>query len=547
MGTQVWLLCSPAMRLPILSLTIPVLALCPLAGAAQSSGPIHQFFGVEFQDRLGTAVAEAGDVDGDGVVDLIVGAKWSSRSGFSTAGRAVVYSGRTGAVLHEFLGIDAEDRLGIAVAPAGDIDQDGADDFYVGAEQENSATLNGCGAVHLYSGATGTVIRTLYGSSHFDRFGSAIADMDDIDGDGFRDVLIGARTARETGLSQAGSIYLYSGATGQLLQQFDGPDSFMHLGGSVANAGDVDGDGVHDLLAGALATTNGGLSYAGSAFVVSGATGLQIHRIDGAFAGGQLGEAVTGIGDLNQDGYADFLVGEPRANPHGLNGAGSAWVFSGLDGSVLARHDGTEADARVGKTATSLGDVDADGVEDYTVGQGSIGGPADAAVTYSGATAVEIYRVEDCRGGNLASSLGHCSDLNGDGVRELMLGAQDEHDEHFQGGAVYVMSGATGGYTLPLLGITGSCPNPVTVNVECLTPNGVVALVYGVAGNFTVPNGPCAGLELAIANPTIEGTYVADAFGMFSLTTGTLPPAACGITVQAVDVTRCLASLPVTL
>ncbi|MDA0668050.1 MAG: hypothetical protein O3A50_09780, partial [Planctomycetota bacterium] len=166
------------------------------------------------------------------------------------------------------------------------------------------------------------------GQASYDLLGFSVSGAGDVDGDGFDDLIVGALWADPGGLTEAGSAFVYSGATGSLIWQFDGQASADQLGRSVSGAGDVDGDGFDDVIVGAHGADPGGLSDAGSAFVYSGATGSLIWQFDGQASSDILGISVSGAGDVDGDGFDDVIVGAPSADPGGVSSAGSAYVYS---------------------------------------------------------------------------------------------------------------------------------------------------------------------------------------------------------------------------
>ena len=147
----------------------------------------------------------------------------------------------------------------------------------------------------------------------------------------------------------------------QKLHQWDGQGFIDRLGSSVSNAGDVNGDGFADVIAGAYGADPGGLADAGSAYVYSGADGSLLYQWDGGAAVDLFGLSVSGAGDINGDGFADLIVGAFAADPGGLASAGSAYAYSGVDGSLLYQWDGGAGLDFFGTSVSDAGDVNGDG------------------------------------------------------------------------------------------------------------------------------------------------------------------------------------------
>ncbi|MAG56075.1 MAG: hypothetical protein CMJ83_07275 [Planctomycetes bacterium] len=259
--------------------------------------------------RFGASLDGGRDIDLDGVPDFIVGApEYDQGLIFDDRGRAYAYSGISGALIYTFTGSAPGEEAGTAVALLGDLDGDGHSEFAVGAP----GAVAGSGRVTVLSGATGLVFLTLDGQSAGDRFGAALASIQDVDGDNVGDLLVGAPFNSTANVE--GRVYLFSGATGAQIWSQPGVQAQEHFGWSVAGLGDVDGDSVPDLIAGAP-DHNGPLPDTGRACVCSGATGAVIWEVFGPQIYMKAGLDVDGTGDLNGNGVDDVLVGMPYLPP----------------------------------------------------------------------------------------------------------------------------------------------------------------------------------------------------------------------------------------
>jgi len=332
---------------------------------------LHRFDGELPYYALGTSVAGAGDFDGDGYHDLIVGVPQASPGGLygavHNAGSVYVFSGQTGAVLHRFDGALAADSLGTSVAGAGDVNGDGIDDILIGATW---ATIGGTvrnGAVYVYSGGSGVLLYQIDGPSEYSRMGQTVAAAGDVNLDGYDDFIVGVSGGEVIGIPAAGYAQVYSGATGTLLWQFDGAQQEQHLGTSVASAGDVNRDGVPDFIFGAPGSYLSGFRY-GEAFVYSGSSGALIHHFQGEAANGHLGEAVAGAGDVDGDGFHDLIVGAPNESDTGYSQTGSAYLYSGATGRQIQSFHGTRYWSFLGTAVAGVGDINGDSLAEVLVG-----------------------------------------------------------------------------------------------------------------------------------------------------------------------------------
>ncbi|HZL99070.1 MAG TPA: integrin alpha [Planctomycetota bacterium] len=392
-------------------------ALVAASGLAGAQTPILEANGdAGDDDDLGWSVAVAGDVDGDGHDDVLVGVK---NDGATYNGGARLYSGADGIQLLSWVGADPYDRMGVAVAGVGDVNDDGAPDVLIGAPRQTLfGTWTGPGFAHLYSGADGRLIQRLDGDQHGDDFGACVAQMGDLNGDGRAEFVIGA-PAFDTAQQSVGRLRVFNGDTLLPMYTFTGPLEWGLFGTSAADAGDVNLDGVPDILVGA--PTPGAEPDGGHVYVYSGATGQLLLTVEGGSYDDYFGRAVCGLGDLNADGRADFAAGMPGFN--------RVLICSGATGAVLHTVQGKAA-SEFGWALAPAGDLDGDGLADLVVGAWRDDSPPSISPWNQGS--VSIISSGDGSlmwrffGSTDASSFGRAlaggGDLDADGHADLVIG-----------------------------------------------------------------------------------------------------------------------------
>lgn len=330
---------------------------------------LYQWNGAADGDQLGSSIAAAGDVNADGFDDVILGSKWVAHAGLPYVGAAYVYSGADGSLLHQWRGVADRDQFGSAVSSAGDVDGDGYADLLVGAVGVSPPTHLGVGAAYVFSGRNGSQLHLWLGTDDWDSFGSSVSELGDINGDGFDDVLIGVPGEDPGNRVDAGSVFAYSGATGALLYRWDGEAASDNFGTALASAGDLNQDNTPDVIIGApFATSTSGLNRAGSIYMFSGADGTLIRKGNGRAAGDNFGISVSGAGDVNGDHFDDIVVGAYLADPGWHQAAGSAYIYSGLDGALLHQADGFSLVDLFGSSVAGAGDTNGDGLADVIIG-----------------------------------------------------------------------------------------------------------------------------------------------------------------------------------
>jgi hypothetical protein len=447
-----------------------------LAASARGQDVLHTFNGGGSAGLgLGQAVRAAGDVDGDGVGDVIAGFRSGSNAAGTGSGSARVWSGDDGAILWTFVGSAPQEQFGRSVDGAGDVNGDGRADLIVGAAGADVGGID-AGSARVLSGADGTLLHALNGPFARARFGSAVAGLGDVDGDGRSDFAVAGQPDSNTP-QPAGFVRVYSGASGALIREHVGASALSRLGCAIAAAGDVDGDGVSDLVAGDWRDATGG-NAAGAVHVWSGASGALLHVFHGNSPNGRLGLAVDGAGDVDGDGRADLIAGAPLGNSAVMS-TGVARVWSGASGVELFSLAGDSANDQFGHSVSGVGDVDGDGCDDVAVGapmddDGGI--QAGSARVYSGADGAQLFRFD---GNGPADELGYSvagvGDADGDGGLDFAVSAPGDD----AGG------GATSGVVRVHLGI----PPPVTgpQNYCQTSPNSVgPGAIMGWAGSTSV-------------------------------------------------------------
>ncbi|MBK8979775.1 MAG: FG-GAP repeat protein [Planctomycetes bacterium] len=386
-----------------------------LAGLALGQQP-QRIDGTSPGDRFGSAVAYVRDVDGDGCDELAIGAARSDVAGLDS-GELRVYSGRTGALLWSRGGGAAGDLFGQAVASAGDLDGDGAGDVIVGAPGARS----GRGRAIACSGRSGAPLFVIDGVAVGDRLGHAVAGIGDANGDGYDDVAVGAPGDATNG-SEAGAVRAFSGRDGTaLFPTLFGNAASDRFGWALAALGDVDQDGLPDLLVGAPGS-DFRVPDGGSAFAFSGVGGGLRATLDGTVAGGQLGWAVAGVGDQDGDGRADFAAGAPFESPVPYTESGAVHLWRSAAAASTSLFGGAASGARAGWALSSAGDLDRDGFPELAIA--SPDPAAGRCVVLSVARGSVLFDLAGVSAGqDFGWSLAADGDPDGDGRSDLCCAA----------------------------------------------------------------------------------------------------------------------------
>ncbi len=344
------------------------------------------------ETMFGASLCGIGDQDGDGVGDLVIGIPGQKVFG-ARNGAVQVVSGATGTSLTYALGVNANSQFGTTVAATGDMNGDGLDDLWIGAPTATYQTGRP-GLATLLSIGTSTYLRTIGGLSEGGVFGESLAVLPDVDGDGLDDLVVGAPSDTTSAAPVAGSVTAFSGATGAVLYRLEGVATAEFFGSSIAAVPDANADGITDV---AIGVENGNVagSINGRVALVSGADGSLIRNIPGQNTFASFGDSVAGLADLDGDGAGEVLVGEPFLDSNGVV-VGAAHVISGATGQTIYSLTGDEAGALLSFPVADVGDLDGDGLPEFAVSSNFHAGAATGAVSvYLGADAPVIRQCQN--------------------------------------------------------------------------------------------------------------------------------------------------------
>jgi subtilase family protein/Big-like domain-containing protein/cadherin-like protein/FG-GAP repeat protein len=420
--------------------------------------------GIADSDHSGYSVSGAGDVNGDGYSDILIGAYFADPNG-AQSGETYVVFGKASGFTAEFNlsdllsgngsagfvinGINADDQSGISVSSAGDINGDNYDDILIGANYADPNGEKSGESYVIFGKASGfsavfnlSDLLTGNGSAGFvingvdpdDESGSSVSSAGDVNGDGFDDILIGADKADPNNKNLSGETYVIFGKASGYTAEFElsdlltgngsagyiinGIDVLDRSGHSVSMAGDINGDGFDDILIGAISGDPGGQLSSGESYIIFGkasgynaifnlstlysSSGTTGFIINGILGGDQSGDSVSSAGDINGDGYDDILIGAKSAFRNGNNGTGESYVVFGKQSGYTAEFELT----------------------DLITGNGSEG------------IVLKGIDVND-KSGNSVSSAG---DFNGDGFADFLVGAPwGDPNNNINSGETYLL------------------------------------------------------------------------------------------------------------
>lgn len=439
---------------------------------------------------FGNNMSGGTDIDLDGVPDQIIGAPFDNAGGLYDAGSVFVYSGATGAQLFHFTGSFVSNGLGWDVASA-DVNADGVPDILASTYVGGLGIITG--SVYAWSGATGQLLYEISDPGTIN-YGESLAVVADRNGDQIADLLIGNSASTVNGLLYCGLVDLRSGADGSLLHRWTGSAAYMNFGADVTELGDLNGDGVGEFAFGLpgyeIIRREGGVS------IIDGSTYQFLRSFTVTFHGPeqQLGMAVANPGDVNGDGVGDLLAG---ATSSGAHYNGRAYVLDGasLFTNVIYDFPGRGTSDFYGESLCGAGDVDQDGYADVLIGAGQAGpGKTGYIELYSGRDGSLMKDWAGAPGDHLGR-VAMAGDINGDGASEIMMGAWLEDS-----GPGYVSMVGLEAYLnvgAQELSVTQGSPVHVSLDFPLSESGHSYALLFSLAGGGISTVG---GLEIPIAH-----------------------------------------------
>jgi hypothetical protein len=451
----------------------------PLSAKAMglSESPDWTAEGNQTEAYFGYSVSTAGDVNGDGYSDVIVGVPNYDLGLENDAGRAFVFHGSPSGLstTHNWTAIlpysHKEDaRFGYSVSGAGDVNGDGYSDVIVGAPYYDPIGIVDLenGAAFVYHGSPSglstsanwtTVFNTIYSN-----FGYSVSSAGDVNGDGYSDVIVGVR-GYDNGQSDEGGAFVYhgspSGLSGSAAWTAESNQEYAYFGTSVSSAGDVNGDGYSDVIVGANKYTNDQTAE-GRAFVYHGSSSGLSASANWTAESDQVlslfGISVSGAGDVNGDGYSDVIVGACEYDGRATDGGG-IFVYhgspSGLSASPDLSLDSDQTNASFGYSVSGAGDVDGDGYSDVILGAPDYDGGEEnegsVLVLYGSSSGILVspssywYADSDQTGANFGISVSSAGDVNGDGYSDVIVGAYRYDNGQTDEGKAFVYHGSSPG------------------------------------------------------------------------------------------------------
>lgn len=391
--------------------------------------PLWKVDGTTPQAQAGRSSAIVGDIDFDGIDDVLIGSPVGAGVNplapltASGAGRVLVVSGKHGTEITTYLGVQgAGDLFGYAVGGIGDIDLDGFVDVAIGAPRDDSPVNLDAGSVSVYSGASGVLRYRVLGLSASEAYGATIAGIGDTNFDGIPEILAAAPYADPSQKIDAGTARILFGASGFVAKSLNGANTLDHFGTALATLPGVTASASAPFIVGAPDALFGAAVRPGSATLYS-AAGTLVATNYGSAEGDRFGGSFSTIDDVDGDGTTDFLIGAPGADT-GLPDCGKVYIHS-YGGGLISVVAGTQAGLGIGTKLARSSDLDGDGAPEI-VDSTALGavefrpliGPVLGSYSHAGDFGHSVLRIED---------------IDGDGRSDYLIGAPAASENEVDG------------------------------------------------------------------------------------------------------------------
>jgi hypothetical protein len=331
---------------------------------------LWQLEGGDSLARLGEAITFGGDVDGDSLGDVVLRSPSASTNGLYDNGSFLVVSGGPGTVIWSVDGPSHGSSYGSSYKFVNDINGDGVVDVLIGIPGESSFGMAENGAIRALSGLDGSMQWEVLGFTPFGRLGSSFLMLGDVNGDGYDEFTTGLDTASTQGRIDNGYLQTHSTKTGMMLWQFHGTTSGEQLGKVTLFVEDISGDGIGDIVVSSHLADAAGFGDNGKITAIASSYGYQLWSTYGDSNRELLGKDMRSASDIDGDGIKDLYAFSPRADTQGLRDNGMVKVISTNDGSTIWRYDGGHDGDRVGEARVISYDHDYDGANDIILGSG---------------------------------------------------------------------------------------------------------------------------------------------------------------------------------
>ncbi|MCF2507081.1 FG-GAP-like repeat-containing protein, partial [Dyadobacter sp. CY107] len=422
--------------------------------------------------QMGWSVSDAGDVNGDGFDDVVIAANGYD-NGQSSEGAVFIYHGsKTGLSSIPTTKIESDQIYASMgkVASAGDVNGDGYGDIIIGVPLYGE---NNSGAALVFHGSAQGIVNIIQikieGDQEDANFGNSVSCAGDVNSDGYSDVIIGASGYDfENAFSDEGRVYIYHGSPAGIKNSaeltINGTADGNNMGTSVAGAGDINGDGFDDVIIGNPFYSSAEVAFEGAAFIYYGSQQgidqLKFIKLMHIQPGGRFATSVSGAGDINADGFSDVIVGATHyGSGNGEYHEGACFLFYGTSNGISLNPVVIESNltlALMGNSVASAGDINGDGYSDVMIGAlGYSNGQANEGAVFvylgsmSGISPNYSFKLEGNQESSfLANSVSGAGDINGDGFSDIIMGAHQHDNGQTNEGMVYVYHGNAGNKNL---------------------------------------------------------------------------------------------------